>query len=87
MSAEIAFFVDAGRRIIDFDVLLVASDGDVRFWGYQRRMTFGIRVAGSMKTDANQGGVIINSDGDKNADVVGQTRAVGGLQWPRTRRQ
>jgi hypothetical protein len=68
---RIAFFVDEGRRVIDFDVLLIASDGDIRF-GDTKEGTFGMRVAGSMKTDANQGGVVINANGDKDADAWGK---------------
>ncbi len=66
-----AFFVDDGRRIIDFDILLIASDTDVNF-GDTKEGTFGVRVAGSMKVEANQGGQIVNADGDKNADAWGK---------------
>lgn len=68
---RIAFFVDDGRRVIDFDILLIASDGDVNF-GDTKEGSFGMRVAGSMKVDANQGGQIVNANGDKNTDAWGK---------------
>ena len=71
---RIAFFKDEGRRVIDFDVLLIASDGDVNF-GDTKEGTFGVRVAGSMKVNANQGGQIINASGNKNADAWGKRSA------------
>ena len=71
---RIAFFNDEGRRVIDFDVLLIASDGDVNF-GDTKEGSFGVRVAGSMKVDAHQGGQVINASGDKNADAWGKRSA------------
>ena len=66
-----AFFEDAGRRIIDCDVLLMASDGDVNF-GDTKEGSFGMRVAGTMKVDAKQGGVITNAEGLNNKEAWGQ---------------
>ena len=76
---RIAFFNDKGpkeesRRVIDFDVLLIASEGDVNF-GDTKEGTFGVRVAGSMKVEANQGGQIINEAGDRNEDTWGKRSA------------
>ncbi|WP_160148070.1 PmoA family protein [Rubripirellula obstinata] len=68
---RIAFFVDEGRRVIDFDILLVATDGDVNF-GDTKEGIFGVRVAGSLKVEANQGGKIVNAEGETNADAWGK---------------
>ena len=66
-----AFFEDEGRRVIDVDVLLRATDGDVNF-GDTKEGAFGIRIPGSMKTEANQGGKIINAEGDTGVDTWGK---------------
>lgn len=63
-----------GRRIIDCDFLLKATDGDVNF-GDTKEGSFGIRVAGSMKVDAGLGGKIINAEGKQNADAWGKKSA------------
>jgi hypothetical protein len=68
------FSIDGSRRIIDCDVLLKASDGDVNF-GDTKEGTFGIRVAGSMKVDANQGGIITNAEELTNKDAWGKPSA------------
>ena len=62
------FHVSKGRRIIDADFLLIASDGDVNF-GDTKEGSFGLRVAGTMKVDAKGGGVVTNAEGlnDKKA--------------------
>ena len=64
--------IDARHRIVDFDVLLRASDGDVNF-GDTKEGTFGIRVASSMRVDAKKGGLIINADGEINKDAWGKS--------------
>ncbi|TWU27111.1 hypothetical protein Pla52o_09710 [Novipirellula galeiformis] len=51
-----------GKRIIDFEVVLRATDGDVNF-GDTKEGSLGIRVAGTMKVDAKQGGKITNAEG------------------------
>lgn len=65
------FRVDDDRRIIDCDFLLKATDGDVNF-GDTKEGSFGIRVAGSMKVDAKDGGVITNDEGKTNKDAWGK---------------
>ncbi len=63
-----------GRRIIDCDFLLKASDGDVNF-GDTKEGSFGLRVAGTMKVDAEGGGEITNADGETNKDAWGKKSA------------
>lgn len=65
------FIVDDDRRIIDCDVLLKATDGDVNF-GDTKEGTFGIRVAGTMKVDARTGGKITNAEGLTNKEAWGK---------------
>lgn len=63
-----AFRTEGDRRILDCDFRLIASDGDVNF-GDTKEGSFGIRVAGTMKVDADPGGQITNAEGktDKGA--------------------
>ena len=63
-----------GRRIIDCDFLLKATDGDVNF-GDTKEGSFGIRVAGTMKADAKLGGKITNAQGEHDKDAWGQKSA------------
>jgi hypothetical protein len=65
------FYNDRGRRIIDCDFRLIASDGDVHF-GDTKEGTFGIRVAGTMKVDADPGGQITNAAGETNKAAWGE---------------
>ena len=65
-----AFSSDGERRIIDCDFQLMASDGDVHF-GDTKEGSFGIRVAGTMKVDAEPGGTITNADGQTDKDAWG----------------
>lgn len=51
-----------GRRIIDCDFVLTATDGDVNF-GDTKEGSFGLRLAGTMKVDAKLGGKITNAEG------------------------
>ena len=66
-----AFFEDNGRRMIDVDVLLRATDGDVNF-GDTKEGSFGIRVPGRMKVDSKQGGVVTNAEGEINGKAWGK---------------
>lgn len=68
---RVAFSCDRDRRVIDFDIRLIARDADVVF-GDTKEGTLGIRVAGSIKVDANQGGSITNASGDQNAAAWGK---------------
>ncbi len=68
------FRLDGDRRIIDFVVVVAASEGPVTF-GDTKEGSFGIRVANSMTVDAKQGGRIINSEGQTDADAWGKPAA------------
>ena len=58
------FPLDSGQVLMDFDITLVATDGDVHF-GSTKEGSFGIRVAGTMKQTS--GGSIKNSRGGSGA--------------------
>jgi hypothetical protein len=70
----LTFGADNDQRWIDFDITIKATDGKVEF-GDTKEGTFGVRVAGTMKVDAKQGGTIVNSEGDKNAGAWGKQAA------------
>jgi hypothetical protein len=61
-----------GVRTIDFTIKLKATEGPVTF-GDTKEGTFAIRVAGSMKLDAGQGGKSVNSRGQHDADAWGRS--------------
>lgn len=61
-SRRTTFHTEDGKRIIDFEVVLRATDGDVNF-GDTKEGSFGIRVAGTMKVDSKLGGKITNAEG------------------------
>jgi hypothetical protein len=67
----ITFQADKESRWIDFDITLKAGDEKVVF-GDTKEGSFGVRVAGSMKVDARQGGKIINSNGQTNGGAWGK---------------
>jgi Methane oxygenase PmoA len=67
----IEFGADEHGRWIDFVVEVRATDGDLTF-GDTKEGSFGIRVRGTMKVDAKQGGRILNSRGQKNEDAWGR---------------
>lgn len=58
-------------RWIDYTTRLIASVGDVTF-GDTKEGTFAVRVAGTMKVDAEQGGQIVSSTGRRGQDAWGQ---------------
>lgn len=66
----VVFGVDGSLRWIDYTVTLKATEGDVTF-GDTKEGSFAIRVAGSMKVDADLGGHIINSRGQTDAQAWG----------------
>ncbi|TWU60084.1 hypothetical protein Poly51_03580 [Rubripirellula tenax] len=70
-TRRFTFFRSGDRRVIDCDVILKATDGDVHF-GDTKEGTFGVRVAGTMKVDAKLGGVITTADGDTNGKAWGK---------------
>ncbi len=59
---HLTFAHDDKLRWIDCVFTLTASEGDVNF-GDTKEGSFGIRVAGTMKVDAKQGGKIRNAEG------------------------
>lgn len=65
---RIVFSEDAGRRIIDFDITLKATDGPVVF-GDTKEGSFGVRVASTARVDAKKGGKIVNEQGLTDADA------------------
>jgi hypothetical protein len=62
---------DGQRWWVDCDIVVTASDGPCTF-GDTKEGSFGVRVAGTMKTDAKKGGVIINSEGQTDGAAWGQ---------------
>jgi len=65
------FGADDHARWVDFNVVIRASDGEVKF-GDTKEGSFGVRVAGTMKVSSKKGGTIINSEGQKDADAWGK---------------
>lgn len=64
--------LDASTLLIDSDILLTASEQDLRF-GDTKEGAFAIRVADAMAVDAKQGGAIVNADAAKDGDTWGQS--------------
>jgi hypothetical protein len=67
----LVFGADENQRWIDFDVTVMAGDKPVVF-GDTKEGSFGIRVAGSMKVEAENGGHIVNNKGDVDKDTWGK---------------
>ncbi len=67
----LGFGADENRRWIDFDVTVMAGDKPVVF-GDTKEGSFGIRVAGTMKVEAENGGHIVNNKGDVDKDAWGK---------------
>lgn len=65
------FKVEEGARVIDVDIDLIASQGNVTV-DDKKDSGLSIRVPHSMSVDAKEGGKIINSNGDKDADAWGK---------------
>jgi hypothetical protein len=68
---SLTFGADNDRRWIDFDITIIAGENAVEF-GDTKEGTFGVRVAGTMKVDADMGGKIVNSLGDTDKDAWGK---------------
>ncbi|MEO9931467.1 PmoA family protein [Rhodopirellula bahusiensis] len=68
------FSESQGDTVIDLDVRLKATDGDVTF-GDTKEGTLGIRVAGSIKVDAKLGGTGQNAEGLKDGAAWGKKSA------------
>ncbi len=58
-------------RWIDFDITLEATVGPVRF-GDTKEGSFGVRVAETLAVDSKQGGKIVNSQGQRDAEAWGK---------------
>ena len=67
----LTFSSDGDARQIDFDIVIHASNGPVKF-ADNKEGTFGIRVAESLRVDAKQGGQLINSQGQSNEAAWGK---------------
>ena len=78
---RLTFGLDGSSRWIDFDVLLMASQGPLTL-GDTKEGSFGIRVAETINVDAKRGGRIVNSEGQADGSAWGQC-GVGGLSWSR----
>lgn len=68
------FAADDDHRWIDFDITLTAGDKPVRL-GDTKEGSFGVRVAGTMKVDAQQGGRIFSSSGHQDNAAWGKPAA------------
>ncbi len=65
------FSNDGDVRIIDTETKFIASDGDVKF-GDDKEGSFGLRLADSMRSQANPPGKIITSEGATNESAWGR---------------
>jgi hypothetical protein len=70
----LTFGTDGDARWIDFDIIVKATEGPVKF-GDTKEGTFGVRVAATMKVDADPGGRIVNSEGLTDKDAWGKAAA------------
>lgn len=70
-ARRFTFLLDDGRLVLDCGFRLHASAGDVNF-GDTKEGSFGVRLAGSMKVDAGNGGKITNAEGRTNAGAWGR---------------
>lgn len=68
---KMTFKVNGASRVIDVDIDLIASNGTVVV-DDKKDSGLSIRVPHSMSVDAKEGGKIINSNGDKDADSWGK---------------
>ena len=65
---RMTFSAAPSRRIIDLDIDLVAAHGPVELADRKDAGVY-VRVPDSMAVDGKQGGVIVNSAGERNADA------------------
>lgn len=70
----LGFGATADARWIDFEIVIRASEGELRF-GDTKEGSFGLRVAESIAVDARQGGRIVNSEGKTNREAWGRRAA------------
>jgi hypothetical protein len=59
-----------GDRWIDFTITIKGTEGDVTF-ADTKEGTFAVRVADTMRLEAEMGGRIVNSEGQENGDAWG----------------
>ncbi len=77
----LTFGAEGASRFIDFEIVVKATNGPVKF-GDTKEGSFGVRVAGTMKVDAKQGGRIVNSEGQVDKDAWGKPAAWVDYQGP-----
>ena len=65
------FGADGDTRWIDCRIRLWSPDGPLKL-GDTKEGAFAVRVAGTMKVDAGQGGKIVNSNGEENGAAWGK---------------
>ncbi|TWT29336.1 hypothetical protein KOR34_52460 [Posidoniimonas corsicana] len=63
-----------GVRLVDFTIELKADEEPVTF-GDTKEGTFAVRVAGTMKVDAKQGGRLVNNNGQQDKEAWGRPAA------------
>lgn len=68
------FRTDGDLRIIDFDITLSATEGEVKF-GDTKEGTFGVRVPTVMDVESKKGGSIVNSEGQIDGATWGKPAA------------
>lgn len=73
LSSDLAMkaAIDASTLVLDFDITLRADQQDLRF-GDTKEGAFAIRVPSSMAVDSQQGGHLINAQGQTDRDAWGQ---------------
>lgn len=71
---RLRFSLDGDARVIDFDITLHASAGDVVF-GDTKEGSFGIRVPTIMDVNNKRGGRIVNSEGQSDGEAWGKPAA------------
>lgn len=69
-----AFDGNADARWVDSEIKMIASAGDVKF-GDTKEGCFGLRVAGSMRTELKKGGRILTSEGQTDRAAWGKQAA------------
>lgn len=70
----LTFGTDGQARWIDFDITIKATNGRVKF-GDTKEGTMAVRVAATMKVDADKGGRIVNSEGQTDREAWGKRAA------------
>jgi hypothetical protein len=70
----LTFSTDGDSRIIDFDIVVKASEGKLKF-GDTKEGSFGIRVPNDFRLTANKGGRIVNSEGVEGKATWGKPAA------------